>query len=141
PPTSPAPQHFPAGARTTRYAAPEVLTGVLDAKSDWWSLGMIALEAAAGRHPFDGLTEQVMNHQLATRPVDVRGVYDDDLRKLCRGLLLRDPKRRWGSHEGARWLEGDASLAVAADAEGAATTVRPYRFGKTEATTSAELAL
>ena len=61
-------QHFTSVARTTKYAAPEALTGVLDAKSDWWSLGMIVLEAASGRHPFDGLNEQVMNHQLATRP-------------------------------------------------------------------------
>ena len=138
---SAATQHFTTAARTTKYAAPEVLTGVLDAKSDWWSLGMIVLEAASGRHPFDGLTEQVMNHQLATRPIDVRGVYDDELRLLCRGLLLRDPKRRFGADEVARWLEGDTSLAVAADAEGAASAVRPYRFGKTEATTGAELAL
>ena len=138
---SAATQHFTSVARTTKYAAPEVLTGVLDAKADWWSLGMIVLEAASGRHPFDGLTEQVMNHQLATRPVDARGVYDDELRQLCRGLLLRDPKRRWGRDEVSRWLAGDASLAIPDDAEGAATSVRPYRFGKTEATTAAELAL
>ena len=138
---STATQHFTNVARTTRYAAPEVLTGVLDAKSDWWSLGMIVLEAASGRHPFDGLTEQVMNHQLATRPIDVRGVYDDDLRLLCRGLLLRDPKRRFGSEEVARWLAGDASLAVPQGADEAATGVRPYRIGKVEATTAAELAV
>jgi len=134
-------QHFTSVGRTTRYAAPEVLTGVLDAKSDWWSLGMIVLEAASGRHPFDGLTEQVMNHHLATRPIDARGVYDDELRLLCRGLLLRDPKRRWGADEVARWLDGDPSLSVPDGAEGAATAVRAYRFGKTEATTGAELAL
>ena len=86
---------------------------------------MIVLEAASGRHPFDGLTEQVMNHQLATRPIDVRGVYDDELRQLCRGLLLRDPKRRWGRDEVSRWLAGDASLVIPDDAEGAATSVRP----------------
>lgn len=134
-------QHFTSVARTTKYAAPEVLTGVLDAKSDWWSLGMIVLEAASGRHPFDGLSEQVMNHQLATRPIDVRSVFDDDLRLLCRGLLLRDPKRRFGADEVARWLAGDASLTVGPDAEGVATAVRPYRIGKAEATNAAELAL
>jgi serine/threonine protein kinase len=82
------------------------LTGVLDDKADWWALGMIALEAATGRHPFEGLSEQVINHHLATRSVDVRTVYDDRLRALCRGLLLRDPKRRWGGVEVARWLAG-----------------------------------
>jgi len=138
---SEATQHFTGGARTTRYAAPEALTGVLDVKSDWWSLGMIALEAATGRHPFEGLTEQVMNHHLATRPIDVRAVYDDRLRQLCRGLLLRDPKKRWGSAEVARWLDGDATLDVADDADGTALSVRPYRIGTTECTTAAELAL
>ncbi len=134
-------QHFTSAARTTKYAAPEALTGVIDAKSDWWSLGMIVLEAATGRHPFDGLTEQVVSHRLATRPIDVRGVYYDDLRQLCRGLLLRDPKRRWGGDEVARWLAGDQTLAVAEDAEGAASVVQPYRIGTTECTTAAELAL
>ena len=118
-----------------------MLTGVLDNKSDWWSLGMIVLEAASGRHPFDGLTEQVMNHQLATRPVDVRGVYDDALRVLCRGLLLRDPARRFGGEEVARWLAGERRSRPPRSAKASATSVRPYRFGKTEATSAAELAL
>ena len=132
-------QHFTTAARTTKYAAPEVLTGVLDDKSDWWSLGMIVLESASGRHPFDGLSEQVMNHQLATRPIDVRGVYDDGLRLLCRGLLLRDPARRFGAAEVARWLAGDGSLVAPEERE--VSNVRPYRFGRTEATTVHELAL
>jgi len=136
---SDATQHFTSVARTTMYAAPEVLTGVIDEKSDWWSLGMIALEAAQGRHPFDGLTEHVMNHHLATKPIDVRGLYDDRLRLLCRGLLLRDPKRRWGAGEVARWFADDATLDVADDS--AASAVRPYRIGTTESTTAAELAL
>jgi len=134
-------QHFTSAARTTRYAAPEVLTGVIDEKSDWWSLGMIALEAATGRHPFDGLTEQVMNHQLATRPIDVRGVYDERLRMLCRGLLLRDPRRRWGGDEVARWLGNDPALTAPEDTEGPATVVKPYRIGSTQCTTAEELAL
>lgn len=134
-------QHFTSVARTTKYAAPEVLTGVLDAKSDWWSLGMIVLEAASGRHPFDGLSEQVMNHHLATRSIDVTGVFDDELRLLCRGLLLRDPKRRFGAAEVARWLAGDPQLTAGADSEAAAVAIRPYRIGKAEATTAAELAM
>lgn len=137
---SAATQHFTTAARTTKYAAPEALTGVLDAKSDWWSLGMIVLEAASGRHPFDGLNEQVMSHHLATRPIDVRDVVDDDLRLLCRGLLLREPARRFGAAEVDRWLAGDATLAVDADAVGVATVVRPYRIGAADATSRTELA-
>ncbi|MBS0321674.1 MAG: protein kinase [Proteobacteria bacterium] len=134
-------QHFTGGARTTRYAAPEVLTGVLDAKADWWSLGMIVLEAATGRHPFDGLTEQVMNHHLATRPIDVSGVFDDDLRRLARGLLLRDPKRRFGEDEVRRWLDGDPSLAAVDDVVEIGTDAKPYRLEESEARTPAELAV
>ena len=134
-------QHFTSVARTTRYAAPEVLTGVIDAKADWWSLGMIALEAATGRHPFEGLTEQVMNHQLATRPIDVGVVYDDALRKLCRGLLLRDPRRRFGGEEVARWLAGDPTLVAPDETAVGASVVKPYRIGGAECTNAQELAV
>lgn len=132
-------QHFTSAARTTKYAAPEALIGVIDEKADWWSLGMIVLEAAAGRHPFDGLNEHVINHHLATRPIDVRGVYDDELRKLCRGLLLRDPKRRWSGDEVRRWLAGDPALTAPEETAGGAA--RPYRIGSSESTTVQELAL
>jgi hypothetical protein len=133
-------QHFTGGARTVRYAAPEALTGVIDAKADWWALGMIVLEAVLGRHPFEGLNEQVINHQLATRPLDLRDVLDDGMNALCRGLLLRDPARRWGGNEVTRWLRGDPTLQAPVDNE-APSTVRPYRLGKAECTSAAQLGL
>lgn len=133
-------QHFTTLARSVKYAAPEALTGMLDEKADWWSLGMIMLEAATGQHPFDGLSDQVINHHLATRPLDVSSVFDDDLRKLCRGLLLRDPKRRWGGAEVARWLDGDVTLQAPEESQNTAS-VRPYRIGTAECTTAAGLAL
>ena len=132
-------QHFTGGARTTRYAAPEALTGVLDEKADWWSLGMIVLEAALGRHPFDGVNEQVVNYHLATKPIDTRDVFHDDLRKLCRGLLLRDPKRRWGSHEVSRWLAADATLPMPQE-DAITVAVRPYQVGDSQCTNTVELA-
>lgn len=134
-------QHFTTLARTVKYAAPEALTGVLDEKADWWSLGMIVLEAASGRHPFEDLSEQVINHHLATRSIEVRQVFDDELRKLCRGLLLRDPKRRWGEEEVVRWLAGDESLQAPEDGAGPLLSVRPYRIGEAECTSTTELAL
>lgn len=133
-------QHFTTMAGTVKYAAPEALTGVIDEKADWWSMGMILLEAATGRHPFSDLSEQVINHHLATRPLDVRQIYDEALRTLCRGLLLRDPKRRWSASEVARWLAGDATLQAPEDSEGALLAVRPYHLGSAQCTTAAELA-
>lgn len=132
-------RHFTDGARTVKYAAPEALTGVIDAKSDWWSMGMILLEAASGKHPFDGLSERVVNHHLATRPVEVSGVVDEDLARLCKGLLLRDPSRRWGAVEVARWLRGDEDLVAPMETVGA--VVHPYRIGSVEARTGEELAI
>lgn len=134
-------QIFTGGARTARYAAPEALTGVLDDKSDWWALGMIALEATVGRHPFEGLSEQVINHHLATRPVDLRDVHDPALAMLCRGLLRRDPKRRWGGAEVARWLAGDATLEAPDDGDPTFAAGVAYRIGPVECRTITELAV
>ena len=133
-------QYFTGGARTAHYAAPEVLTGVLDEKADWWSLGMVVLEAATGKHPFAGLSEQIALHQLATRVVEVKDVYDDSLKMLCRGLLLRNPKRRWGADEVARWLAGDPALAMPEE-RGEGTLVRPYTLVQAECTDRNSLAL
>src|SRR6185312_8053033 len=65
--------HYTSSSRTIRYGAPESASGVINASVDYWALGMILMEALAGRHPFDGLSEPVINNRLATRPVDVAG--------------------------------------------------------------------
>lgn len=132
-------QHFTEAARTTLYAAPETLAGVLDAASDWWSVGMIVLEAASGRHPFAGLSDLVIAHHLATRPVRIEGIADDSLAALCAGLLLRNPQKRWQAAELRRWLAGDRSLGHPGES-GDSTTLRPYRIGDAECRTPAELA-
>ncbi|MBK9614286.1 MAG: protein kinase [Uliginosibacterium sp.] len=122
-------QCFTGMARTLMYAAPESLSGVIDAKADYWALGMLLLEAHLGRHPFAGLSDNVVLHHLSTRSIDLGAVADATLRKLLRGLLLRDPKQRWGAKELTRWLAGDASLEEAIDQD-ARSPVQPYRIGK-----------
>ncbi|MDR1349661.1 MAG: protein kinase [Zoogloeaceae bacterium] len=132
-------RHFTDNVRTVKYAAPEAMTGVISAKADWWSLGMILLEAASGRHPFDGLSEQVIDYHLMTRPIDINGVADKHFAMLCRGLLLRDPARRFGAAEVARWLAGDLSLT--APRESGAEVAHPYTLGEHAAKNGEELAL
>src|SRR5690606_2087402 len=99
-------------------------------------------EALTGRHPFEGLSDAVVAHWLVTRPIDVSGVTEARWQTLCRGLLTRDPKVRWGADEIRRWLEGDDSLGVAderpAPLAGAAS---PYRVGETQCCTPRELAV
>ena len=94
----------------------------------------MVLEATLGRHPFEDLNEQVANYQLATQPVDTRVVFHDDLRKLCRGLLLRDPTRRWGAAEVQRWLAADPTL-VAPEESGNSIALRPYKVADAQCTT------
>ena len=136
-------QHFTTTARTLRYAAPEAATGVIGVAADYWSLGMVVLEAVSGRHPFAGLSEAVLSYQLVTQPMDCSGVAEP-WRTLCRGLLLRDPKQRWGRAEIERWLAGDESLRLPVDAglseAGASRARRFYRLGGVECWTARELA-
>ncbi|PRC92897.1 serine/threonine-protein kinase [Solimicrobium silvestre] len=104
-------QRFTGVARTLPYAAPESLSGVIDAKADYWALGIITLEAATGVHPFAGLSDAVILHHLTTRNIATTGIQDKQINKLARGLLQRDPKLRWGASELQRWLAGDTTLA------------------------------
>ncbi len=136
-------QHFTTTARTLRYAAPEAATGVIGMAADYWSLGMVVLEAVSGRHPFAGLSEAVLSYQLVTQPVDCGGVAEP-WRRLCRGLLLRDPKQRWGHAEIERWLAGDESLRVVTESlptGGSERHYRPYKFQGVECWTAHELAV
>jgi len=100
-------------AGTAEYSPPEgVATQVeISPAWDWWSLGMVLAELAAGAHPLalpDGSfpSADEMRSELAQRPVDLDGVADPRQRLLCAGLLVRDRRRRWGATEVAEWLAG-----------------------------------
>ncbi|MCP5158497.1 MAG: protein kinase [Gammaproteobacteria bacterium] len=111
-----------------RYGAPETVTGTTGAAADYWSLGMILLEALTGRHPFADLSMMVIRYQLQVRPVPVQDVAEP-WRTLCRGLLLRDPQQRWSAAEVHRWWTGDDRLKAPVDAaQPEAITFRPHRF-------------
>lgn len=132
-------QLFTSLARTARYAAPEAMAGVLDEAADYWSLGIILVEMLAGEHPFAGLSEPVISHRLATGSVDVDALVDPAWRKLCRGLLQRDPARRWGTAEIRRWLADDATLPE--PAPNSALLAHPYRIEGEECRNHEELAV
>ncbi|MDR0777291.1 MAG: protein kinase [Azonexus sp.] len=134
-------QRFTGMARTLLYAAPEALSGVLDAKADYWALGIMLLEMATGAHPFRGLSDAVILHHLSTRAMDVSGVADVRLRLLLSGLLLRDPKRRWGAPEVSRWLAGDTNLPSATERHGEPGFAQPYAVLGERCTTPEQLAV
>jgi len=134
--------HFTTMNRTVQYSAPEAATGVIGTAADYWSLGMILVEALTGQHPFAGLSSVVMQYQLTVQGIPVDGVAEP-WRTLCRGLLLRDPKQRWGRAEIERWLAGDVSLRLPEIERptNEARASRPYRLGGEECWTARELAL
>ncbi|MFZ4789585.1 MAG: protein kinase domain-containing protein [Candidatus Competibacteraceae bacterium] len=133
--------HFTSANRTVRYAAPEAIAGAIGLMSDYWSLGMILAEALIGRHPFEGMSEQVINSHLITKSVPLSNVQEPWL-TLCRGLLLRDPQKRWKADQIKRWLAGDKTLRVADDTVQTAEmrAAKPYRFHGQECWTAEDLA-
>ncbi|WP_231330265.1 serine/threonine-protein kinase [Actinomadura graeca] len=117
---------FASSSRTLAYAAPESLSGQVSPARDWWSLGMIVRELATGRAPFLGLSETVVVDHLATRPVPADDVADPRLRLLCRGLLARDPRRRWAAEQVTEWLDG-GSPPVAEETHAPPGTGLPFK--------------
>jgi hypothetical protein len=129
-------QHLTNTSRTAKYAAPEAASGVLSAKADWWSLGIILLEVLTGKTPFDGMSDAVITKHLMTHPLTPDGVTDSHWRQLLLGLLNRNDSVRWGGAEIGRWLAGE-NVAVSEDQETVFTTsnqthasgqYRPYVF-------------
>ena len=117
------------GAISSPYAAPEASVADPGTEWDWWSLGMVMLEAISGQHPYRATGGWI---ELQTgdraRPVSVAAVDDESWRLLCRGLLVNDPKNRWANNEISEWLSGRNPLVNAPIVEGA---TRPFYFAGT----------
>ena len=104
--------------KLTRYSAPEAIVGAVSAASDWWSLGMIALECATRGACFEGVHDQAFRIHVVTRGVEIPTDLGPDIRLLLRGLLARDPLLRWTWTEVRAWLAGEAVEAPEAAGSG-----------------------
>lgn len=115
-----------AAVGTIAYMAPEVVEQrTADARTDYYSLGVLLFEAITGRLPFCGdhpsevLTAKATRE--APRPSSLVPGVPEDLDQLCFELLQRDPATRAGAGELARvFLEGGAELPAAVPRDGAA---------------------
>mmetsp|Transcript_18618 Transcript_18618/g.23183 ORF Transcript_18618/g.23183 Transcript_18618/m.23183 type:complete len:122 (+) Transcript_18618:571-936(+) len=81
--------------------APELFKddGVLSFYSDFWSLGIVMYEMAAGQVPFYQSSLQRVLKQITEEPVQELSNFSDDFNDLIRRLLDKDPVRRITWHE------------------------------------------
>ncbi len=91
------------------YLAPEAGARhqTVSEAGDWWSVGMVVAQLALGRHPMDERDDEAVSYAIATRDPDVSGIRDRRIRRLCEGLLTRNPEHRWGADEVEAWLAGE----------------------------------
>ena len=90
---------------TLPYCAPEEFAGLFGWEADWWHLGIVAYEVIKGEHPFAGANQAVISYQIITQDIALPDTADR-YRVLLRGLLSRNPKKRWGYEQVRAWLEG-----------------------------------
>jgi serine/threonine protein kinase len=105
------------GSRTTGYAAPEVLSGIISYKMDYYALGITLWELLTGKDPFALDNGKRRNDAHLIRDTIEGRIADDMLSKeprvsqkmerLIRGLLVIDPEYRWGFDEVTRHLAGE----------------------------------
>ncbi len=97
---------------TYHYAAPETFSGYFGEEVDWWALGIITLELLTGKNPFSNLPKQVILHALTTKNIEIPSNIREDFQTLLKGLLTRDPKKRWRYAQIQLWLNGDKNIPV-----------------------------
>jgi protein kinase X len=85
---------------TPEYIAPEIILGRGHGTAvDWWSLGVLIFEMAAGYPPFaeDAQRQKSVFEKILTESVRVPPHFDLALRDLITRLLMVDPRQRLGS--------------------------------------------
>ena len=102
--------------RTPIYAAPEVYTTTvtlpdgnyteLTSKADFFSLGMTILSLWMGEEVFEA-SEPAMAIDKVKGRIAVPADMPDPLARICRGLLIKNPVKRWDYDEILRTVKGE----------------------------------
>lgn len=105
--------------RTPVYAAPELYTDTveiggqtyieLSTKADFYSLGMTILSLWMGEGAFMA-QEKAMAIDKVKGRIAVPADMPDPLARICRGLLIKDPAKRWNLDEIERTMNGEDVL-------------------------------
>lgn len=138
----------PEGARgarriTPRYASPERLGGgSIGITADYWSVGMVLLEALFGHHPFDGQPESDIRDQLLTQwQPDFTEIDGMLWRALSGGLMARENTIRWTHEKILLCLNEDPSvISEGLQLAGERATEVPFIVGNKPVYSARELA-
>ena len=90
---------------TYAYFSPEGVSGYIGQESDYFSFGMVLL-TLLDKNPLSGLDNAVIINTLVTQHIPISPTIDSNYQTLLKGLLTRDPKKRWGYKEVNEWLKG-----------------------------------
>jgi serine/threonine protein kinase len=102
---------------TLFYAAPETLTGMYSRASDYWSLGIILVEALSGNSIAATLrNDALLPYRLVQGKVPIPPSIPKGWQPLLKRLLQRDHYRRWQAAEVHSWLDREGrKVGVAAE--------------------------
>jgi serine/threonine protein kinase len=89
---------------TVAYSSPEAVTGMQSEASDYWSLGMVLIEALTGRQPFAGLDVKQQLYRVAGGKIEIPEAISPRWKELLTGLLTTDYTLRWRKKEIDNWL-------------------------------------
>jgi len=117
---------------TRIYFAPESFSGVIGKEVDLWAFGIILLELVTGENIFHGINEGLIAYEIHTKGVLVPDNLDTKIAVLLKGLLTRDPKKRWSVKEVEQWLKGKTDIPLHYDysSETVQGYEKPYVFNK-----------
>lgn len=93
-------QQYTLGIGTPAYMAPEQIQGHASNATDQYALAIIVYEWLAGRKPFGGTREEILDQQLHTRPYSIcerAGDVTPAMERVVFRALSKDPARRYPS--------------------------------------------
>jgi serine/threonine protein kinase len=94
---------------TVAYSSPEAVTGMQSEASDYWSLGMVLIEALTGRQPFAGLDVKQQLYRVAGGKIEIPEALSPRWKQLLTGLLTADYTLRWRKKEIDDWLKNEGT--------------------------------
>jgi serine/threonine protein kinase len=94
---------------TVAYSSPEAVTGIQSEAADYWSLGIVLLEALTGRRPLEGLDVKQQLYRVASGKIEIPEALPAGWKALFTGLLRADYTERWKNKEIQEWRNSPKS--------------------------------